>query len=402
MTTEGRLVVTRSMLRVPIALIAVGVVTTVIGLIVAPTRTWLNLVVDGFYALAIAVGAILFFATQRLSSAKWSATIRRVPEAFMQVMPAAAVMMIVLFFGLHAIYPWAGHHAEGHHVKHMVEPGANTWYVPAFVYVRMAVVLVVWTLFAWGIRRTSLAADADREAGLRAHSRLNRWGAVFACVFAVTITTASYDWLISFDPNWLSTMFSVYVFAGTFVLSIASIGLVTVVLTRRGSFGPRGKLIGSEPIHTLGTMLLAFCTFWAYIWVCQYLLIWYGNIPEEVTWYLRRTSGPWLPLFLLSFVINWIIPFFALLPRTSKRSLKIMMTICILVLVGRWLDLYILVMPAHWDAPRIGPLEIGMAAGTVGLIYVVVVRALSRAPLVPTHDPVIAMRRAHAHEGGPS
>src|SRR5262249_2415150 len=123
-------------------------------------------------------------------------------------------------------------------------------------------------------------------------------------------------------------------------------------------------------------------------------------IPEEAPWYLHRTNGPWLPLFLVSFVINWIIPFFALLPRNNKRNLRVMAVICILVLFGRWLDLCILVMPSKWDAPRVGRVEMGMRPGWVGWFYRIVVRALSRAPLVPPFEPVVAARRAQ--EGGHS
>jgi len=157
-------------------------------------------------------------------------------------------------------------------------------------------------------------------------------------------------------------------------------------------------------IRTLGTMMLAFSTFWGYIWVCQFLLIWYANIPEEATWYVPRTTGLWQPVLLISFVVSWIVPFFTLLPLNNKRSLKVMMFMSIWVLAGRWLDLYIIVMPAKWTSPRFGPIEIGMAAGAVGLIYFVVVRALSRAPLIPTHEPVIEARRGRAHhaQGEPS
>jgi hypothetical protein len=144
-------------------------------------------------------------------------------------------------------------------------------------------------------------------------------------------------------------------------------------------------------------MLLAFSTFWGYIWVCQYLLIWYGNIPEEVTYFLVRSSAPWLPVFLAGFVISWIVPFFTLLPRNNKRSLKVMLVMCIWILVGRWLDLYIMIMPSHWDAPHFGLIEIGMAAGVTGLIYLLFIRGLARAPLVPPHDPVLAIQRAHSH-----
>jgi hypothetical protein len=384
------LVVTRAMQRVPVVLIAIGVVAFVLGLVQAPRRAWLNLLVDGFYVMSLGVSAIFFVTTQRLSSARWSAPIRRIPEAFMQVLPAAAVLMVVLWFGFETLYPWTDPHAL-HHAPTPFTPGKVTYLTPAFVYARMAVVLILWTLFALRIRKVSLAADADRDAGLRGHVRLDRHAAVFAPLFALTITVAAYDWLISLEPAWFSTMYAVYVFAGCFVQGIAAIGLATVRLKSRGAFAP-GAPVGIEPVHTLGTMLLAFCTFWAYIWVCQYLLIWYGNIPEEVTYYLRRTSSAWLPVFLLSFVINWIIPFFALLSRGAKRSLRTMTAVCVLVLFGRWLDLYILVMPSHWTAPRFGVLEVAMAAGCAGLVYLIVVRALSRAPLVPTHDPVIAAR----------
>lgn len=397
MTSEGRLVLTPNMVRVPVALIAIAVVAAVVGLFVDSERVWLNLLIDGFYATSIGLSAIFFFATQRLSSAKWSASIRRVPEAFMQVLPAAAILMILLAFGFRAIYPWTHPHAVEAHEPLPFTPGRVLWLTPAFVYVRMAVMLALWVFFALRIRKVSIAADASREAGLDAHRRLNRYAAFFAPLFALTIASAAYDWLISLEPQWFSTMYSVYVFAGCFVQGIAGIALATVLLARRGNFGPRFQMIGLEPIHTLGTMMLAFCTFWAYIWVCQYLLIWYGNIPEEAPYYLARTHGSWLPVFLLSFLINWIIPFFTLLVRGNKRNLKVMMGIAILILFGRWLDLYILVMPSHWSSFRIGPLEIAMAAGVGGLIYLIVVRALSRAPLVPTHEPIVEARRARAH-----
>ena len=402
MTTEGRLELTPNMTRVPIALMAIGLVAAVIGLFINSERVWLNLLVDGFYVLSLGVSGIFFITTQRLSSAKWSASIRRMPEAFMLVMPGAVVLMVLLAFGFHSIYPWLDPHAVEAHEPLPFTPGRVLWLTPAFVYVRMAVVLGLWTLYAFAIRKTSLKGDASREAGLHTHRSLNRYAGTFAPLFAITIAVAGYDWIISLEPQWFSTMFSVYIFAGCFAQGIAAIALTTVTLAKRGNFGPKFRMIGLEPIHTLGTMMLAFCTFWAYIWVAQYLLIWYGNIPEEAPYYIARTSGSWLPVFLFSFLINWIIPFFTLLVRGNKRNLKVMTGIAILILFGRWLDLYILVMPSHWSSFTIGPLEIAMAAGTAGLIFLLVVRALSRAPLVPTHEPIVEARRALAHAHGGS
>jgi len=397
---DRRFVLTPAMQRIPLALVGIGIIALVVGLVTASERTWLNLLVDGFYVLSLGVSVMFFFATQRLASARWSVPIRRIPEAFALVLPAAAVLLVILAGGFHVLYAWtdpARLHDDHALVPH---PGRETYLAPAFVYARMVVIVALWTVFAFRIRRISLGADASREAGLRAHTRLNRYAAVFTPVFAFTFTAAAYDWLISLDPRWFSTMFSVYVFAGSNVQGIAAIALATIVLRKQRRFGAAQPLITDDLIQTLGTMLLAFSTFWGYIWVCQYLLIWYGNIPEEVTYFLVRSSPPWLPVFLGGFVVSWIIPFFTLLPRNHKRSLRVMMVMSIWILVGRWLDLYLLVMPSKWAAPRFGILELAMAGGTGGLIYLIFIRGLSRAPLVAPHDPVLAVQSAHAHSPG--
>jgi hypothetical protein len=397
MTTDNRLVVSRSSLRIPIALAAVGLIAFAAGLATETERTWLNLLVDGFYVLSLGVSGLFFIAAQRLANSKWWSPIRRIPESFTLLLPAGAALLLVLAFGFRTLYPWLDPSSPMMVDEHpLVRAGRFTYLSPVFTYVRMAGIIAVWMWFAWRMRKISIAGDADRAAGLSAYVRLYRYSGAFAPLFALTFAAASYDWLISLEPKWFSTMFSVYVFAGTFVQGIAAIALVTVTLKRKQLVG---AVVDSHVIQTLGTMILAFSTFWGYIWVCQYLLIWYGNIPEEAGWYLQRSSGGWLPLLLASFAVSWIIPFFTLLPLSSKRSLRVMSAVAVLVLLGRWLDLYILVMPAKWSSPRFGLIELGMAAGTAGLIYLVIVRGLSRAPLVPPHEPVIAARRGHVQGG---
>jgi hypothetical protein len=405
MTTDNRLVVSRSSLRVPIALAAVGAIALVVGLLTDSERTWLNLLVDGFYVLSLGVSGVFFIAAQRLASSHWWTPIRRIPEAFSLLLPAGAVLMIVLMvvaaFSGHHLYPWLDPHSAEMTEEHpLVRAGRFTYLAPAFVYVRMAVIVALWTFFALRMRKISLAGDASRQAGLAAFVKLFRYSGGFAPLFAVTFAAAAYDFLISLEPKWFSTMFSVYVFAGCFIQGIAAIALTAVTLKRKQLLGSGDKVVDTHVIQTLGTMTLAFSTFWGYIWVCQYLLIWYGNIPEEAVWYLERSTGGWLPLLLASFIVSWIIPFFTLLPLSSKRSLRVMSSIAVLVLLGRWLDLYILVMPSKWKSPHFGLLEIAMAAGTAGLIYLIVVRGLSRAPLIPPHDPVLAARRGHGHGHG--
>jgi hypothetical protein len=218
------------------------------------------------------------------------------------------------------------------------------------------------------------------------HRRITRYAILFIPVFAVTFTLMSFDWIISLEPEWFSTMFAVYVFAGTFVQGIAAITLATVLLRQSMS---QGSGMFEDQLHDLGKMLFAFCTFWAYIWTCQYLLIWYGNIPEEITHYIPRTNGPWLYLFALNLIVNWVIPFVVLLSESRKRSPKILVAMSILLLLGHWLDLYLLIMPTFRNTPSLGLPEIVIAAGYFALLFLLFVNALARAPMVPLNDPIL-------------
>jgi hypothetical protein len=398
MTADHRLVVTPSMLRIPIALCAVGVLALAGGLVTDRERAWMNLLVDGFYVLSLGVTATFFIGAQRLAHSKWWSPIRRIPEAFSMLLPVAAVLMIVLAFGFHALYPWTDPSSPGMAADNeIVHAGRFIYLAPPFVYARMIVFIGLWIVFALRMRQISLAGDASRAAGNSAYVRLFRYSGGFVPLYAITFALASYDWLISLSPKWFSTMFSVNIFAGSFVQTIAAIALATVVLKRKQLWGQDSALIDMHLIRTLGTMMLAFSTFWGYTWVCQYLLVWYSNIPDEAQWFVQRSTGGWHPLYIASFVVCWIIPFFTLLPFKSKSSLKVMTAMAILILAGRWFDLYMQVMPSHWSSPRFGWVELGMAAGTCGLIWLVFVRVLSRAPLIPVHEPVIEARRGHAH-----
>jgi Ni/Fe-hydrogenase subunit HybB-like protein len=141
-------------------------------------------------------------------------------------------------------------------------------------------------------------------------------------------------------------------------------------------------------------MLFAFSTFWAYIWVGQYLLIWYGNIPEEISHFVSRTNGPWLYLFAVNFLANWVVPFIVLLSARAKQSQKLLITVSVLLLAGRWLDLYLLVMPSFRRVPGLGLSELAITFGYLALVYLLFTRALARATLVPLNDPILNYEEA--------
>ncbi len=374
-----------------IVLVLAGAGVAAYGLATAPERTWLNLLLDGFYITSLAVSAMFFIASQRLTGARWSAGLRRIPEAFMAVLPAAAALMMALYFGRHWIYPWSRPGAFAHapalagKVRYLAEP---------WVFVRAGVALFLWMVFAWLFRRTSLAQDRNPGSSLVYHYRLNRYAAAFVVVFALSFTLGSYDWILSLDPSWFSTMFGIYVFAGTFVEGLAAITLAAVLLRGRGFLT---EAVTGHHLHDLGKLLFAFSTFWAYIWTCQYLLIWYGNIPEEVTHYVRRTNGPWLPFFVANFAVNWMVPFAVLLGAPVKRNPRALKIVCVLLLLGHWLDLYILIMPSAWSAPRIGIPEVTIALGCAALAYLFFIWSLGAAPLTPVSDPILAAEALAAH-----
>ncbi|HEX4960140.1 MAG TPA: hypothetical protein VF173_04830 [Thermoanaerobaculia bacterium] len=374
---------------VALVLVAAGAFAVAVGLRSDAPRVWTDLLVDGFLFVSIALAGLVFLAIQYLAGAGWWTAVRRVPEALMSLLPVAALPMLAVWFGRHELYPWtrpgvmAAEPAVAAKAAYLNEP---------FFLVRMVGFLGVWSLFAFLLRRASLAQDGqDVGDGLAQHRRMVRLSGGFIVVFAVTFSLASFDWLMSLDPRWTSTLFAVYTFAGLFLAGIAAISLIVVRLRQ----GALAGAVGGSHLHDLGKLLFAFSIFWAYIWVCQYLLIWYGNLSEEIPYYVVRTRGAWLPLFILVPMLNWLVPFLVLLPRAAKRNPRVLAGAAAVVLAGSWLNLYVIAAPAVLPSPRLGPLELLITAGYAGLFFLAATRSLGRAPLLARNDPFLGESLRH-------
>jgi hypothetical protein len=372
--------------RKALAVAVAGLAVTLGGLWFSPAATLAAWLVSAFVFLALGLAAIAFLALMHVGGAGWHVALKRVVEAMAATVPVGAVTIVVLLAGLPTLYHWADPHAA----HDPVLAAKHAFLSPGPFAVRMVAVLATWSIFGYFLRRASVAQDAD---GAVRHTRVGAaLSAVFLLVFGWTFSLASVDWLMSLEPHWFSTIFGWYNLGGLLVSGVAAIAVLTILLRRRGLL----PHVNDGHVQDLGRLIFGFSTLWAYLWLSQYLLIWYSNIPEETAWYVRRTRGGWSFLFYLNLAVGWALPFLALLPWGAKRHERHLLYLCVVVLAGRWLDVHLMVMPAVAPVdPGIGLVDVAAFAGAGGLFVLAFDRALGRAPLLPRSDPYLVESLHH-------
>lgn len=339
-----------------------------------PERAAANLLLVSFALITTGLAGIFFISLHYLAGASWYVAIRRIPEAMVTALWPGAAGLALLFLLRPELYAWTAEQLHGFKA---------VWLNWPFFLTRSVIYLALWILFGTLIVRRSRAQDFD---GKLEHTFANiRLSTGFVVVFAVTFWPAAFDWLMSLEPEWYSTIFGIYQFSGLFLSGLATITLLTLWLNRMGLLQ---SVVSEEHLHDLGKLLFAFSTFWMYIWFSQYMLIWYANIPEETVHYVIRLEGMWGTLFLLNMALNWAIPFLVLLPRRTKRSHATLVQVCLVLLLGRWLDLYLMIFPAADPAFQVpGLWEVVIAAGAVSLFLLSFWNSLGKAALIPIRDP---------------
>lgn len=372
-STRGRIVL--------LIMLGIGIVGFVVGLQFNDARLWASFLLNAFFFLTLALGAVVFVSINRVANAGWDTAIRRVPEAMMSYLPVGSLLMLGVFFGRDKLYEGL-HSFFGFGNKPMVFK--NAWLSTPFFFGRMALFLGTWTLLAWLIKRESRRQDVD---GSLIHTvKIKRYAAVFLLVFGLTFTFASFDWLMSIEPLFYSTIYAFYVIAGVLLSGFASITVLVIILQRRGSL----PQVNEHHLHNLGKLVFGFSTFWAYIWLCQYLLIYYANLPEETIYYIRRMQTPaWKILFFANILLNWLAPFALLLPRSVKKSGGWLMTACVIVLIGHWIDLYVMIFPAFEHSVVLGLVDVAITIGFASLFIQSFALGLRQTALVPQNDPYL-------------
>jgi len=382
------------------ALIAIGAIAFIIGLLTKGISSddheraifWGTLMYNSMYFTMICNSCMFFICASTLSMASWYTVLRRVPEALstMVIIFGSITFLILVYVVLidknHAVYHWLSHDAKNDSILR----GKLGFLNPTFFFIWTILTLGLWIVL--GIRMRRLSSEADEgpmseEAGKSFIWRNTVTASLFIVWFALTVgSTLPWLWLMSLDAHWYSTMYSWYTFASTFVSGVALITLWVIYLKNKGYL----EYTNEEHLHNLGIYLFAFSIFWTYLWFAQYMLIWYGNIPEETIYFKHRVQGPYKGIFFLNLIINFVCPILLLMKKAPKRNYTFMTFMAVLILFGHWIDFYQMVMGSvRKEDGNLSWFDFGIAALFLGLLIFYVTKALAKKPLVPKYNPFL-------------
>jgi len=346
-------------------------------------RPWSALYVAALFFFLISLGTLAFYAIQRASQAGWSPILFRVMEGITgYLLPGSIIILIFLILStmhLNHLFIWM----DPEVVNHDEIIKAKSGYLNSQFFIGRAIFYILgWNLYRFFSRKFSIAQDQSNDVSN--HKKNFKISAGFLAFFIVTESMMSWDWIMSVDPHWFSTLFGWYVFASMFVSGITMIAIITIFLKSQG------YLTGANHnhLHDLAKYMFGVSIFWAYLWFSQFMLIWYANIPEEVTYFITRMEDYALPFWGM-LVTNLIFPFLVLMNSDYKRINWFIVTAGVVILIGHYIDFYNMIMPSTvGDQWYIGIPEIGGIMFFGGLFIYVVFNTLSKVPLEPSGDPL--------------
>ena len=373
------------------ALMAIGIMAVIFGFVSNPHGAWPALLFNTYFYLGISVFAVFFVALQYVAEAGWSIVLKRVPEAIMGALPVfSGIMLFIMIASImhwNHIYHWLHEGIMDPTSEHYdrIIAGKEPYLNATFFVIRTIVYLLGWNYFAKKLRSLSLLEDKQSGPGI--HFKGVSTSAWFMVFFAVTSAMASWDWIMSIDAHWFSTIFGWYVFAEWSAIGFTTIFLFTLYLKRQGYL----QDVNESHIHDLGKWIFAFSLVWTYMWFSQFMLIWYANIPEEVTYFTARLEVKnYKFLFWFSMLINFLFPIILLMSRDAKRNNSRLIFVSCVILLGHWLNSYLLVAPgALGTHGHIGFTEIGMGLGFAGLLIYLTLNTLTKAPLETKNHPFL-------------
>lgn len=365
-------------------------------------RLYSTLWMNNVFFTGLGIIGLFFVAIQYAAQAGWSSGIKRIPLAMGSWIPVAGILMLGLWFVVKGdLFHWshAGLFEKGgpefdsiinNKGAFFYWPLANGSF-PIFFVARMVIFFGMWYLFYVWIRKEMLAEDVNGGTQYWKNARsLSAWFLIF---FAVSSSVCAWDWVMSIDTHWFSTMFGWYMFASWWVTGLAFITLVVVLLKEAGYL----KVVNANHLHDLGKFVFAFSIFWTYIWFSQFLLIYYANIPEETVYFIERlTTSPYSWIFFANLFLNFVLPFLLLMTRDAKRHMAMLKVVCPIVIVGHWFDFFNMVTPGVMKHDgTLGLLEIGTGIIFMAVFLWVVLTSLTKRPLFAKNHPMLVESLHH-------
>jgi len=352
-------------------------------------KPWAALYVACIFFLLISMGVLAFYAIQQVAQAGWSPVLFRVMEGITAYLPVGSILFFLFLltcaFHWNHLFVWMadGVTQKGHENYDALIAGKSGYLNVPFWLVRAAIFLTGWNIYRFYARKTFAAQDEANDDSN--YKKVFKASAGFLVFFIVSESIMSWDWIMSLDPHWFSTLFGWYVFASFFVSGITTICMVTLYLKSKGLL----EYVNTSHIHDLAKFMFGISVFWTYLWFSQFMLIWYANIPEEVTYFIQRINDYTLP-FWGAVVMNFVFPILILVNTDFKRITWILVMAGTVILAGHYIDFFNMIMPATvGDRWFIGIPEIGSVLFFLGLFLLVVFSALTKAPLLPKRNPFI-------------
>lgn len=352
-------------------------------------KPWAAVYVAALFFFLISLGVLAFYALQQVAQAGWSPVLFRVMQGITAYVPVGSVIVFILLalgaFHFHHLFVWMD--------ADLIDPKSpkfdklianKSGYLNEYFWlIRAAVFIIGWNLYRYFSRKNCLAQD---EASDNSYYKKNfKMSAGFLVFFLVTESIMSWDWIMSVDPHWFSTLFGWYVLMSFLVSGVTVIALTTLYLKSKGYL----EYVNTSHIHDLAKFMFGFSVFWTYLWFSQFMLIWYANIPEEVTYFITRIEQYNLPFFGMV-VMNFVFPILILINTDFKRLTWIIVMAGVVILAGHYIDFYNMIMPATvGDRWFIGFAEIGSVLFFLGLFILVVFTALTKSPLLAKRNPLI-------------
>ncbi|WP_281989290.1 quinol:cytochrome C oxidoreductase [Aquimarina aggregata] len=353
-------------------------------------KPWASLYIAAFFFFMIALGVLAFYAIQFAAQAGWSPVLFRVMEAITAyLVPGGLILFVILAlsgFHVNHLFVWADPSVVDPSSDHYdaLITGKSGWLNGTGFIIRAAIFMGGWLLYRHFAVKFSRKQDESPEGNVW-YKKSFKIAAGFLVFFIYTESMMSWDWIMSFDPHWFSTLFGWYVFASLFVSGITTIALITIYLKSKGYL----EFVNNSHIHDLAKFMFGISIFWTYLWFSQFMLIWYSNIPEEVTYFITRIEDYKLPFFGM-LVMNFIFPLLVLMNSDFKRVNWFVVMAGIVILCGHYIDVYNMVMPATvGESWFIGISEISAVLLFLGLFLFVVFRALTKAPLLAKGNPYL-------------